>query len=329
MAPAAVKNRHMPTRKPSAEIGAIGVTRTKLYVQETLGWIFRDQLDEDYGIDAHVEVVDGRDVRGRLLALQIKSGGSWFREKATDGWWYRPDPDHVRYWTNHALPVVVVLYNPATAVCHWQLVSEATLQRTTSDGWKIRVPEANVLDETAIPAWRTAADGSPYELRLRELRLARPWMEMLAQGTRLVLDFEEWINKSSGRGMVSVGVDREDGSGIQELVSWQFLFGPVNYGEAVPQLFAWADLDVHAETYDDAEYDQNLEERSVWDESDQVFAEPFSEGRPSREMARIRPYRNGAGEVDFYRLEMTLNELGRAFLVVDEFATNGRRQLTP
>lgn len=63
-------------------------------------------------------------------------------------------PDHVRYWTNHALPVVVVLYNPGTAACHWQLVSETTLQRTTSDGRNILVPEANVLDETAIPAWR-------------------------------------------------------------------------------------------------------------------------------------------------------------------------------
>ena len=40
---------------------------------------------EDYGIDAHAEVVDGEDMRGRLLALQIKSGNSWFREAAAEG----------------------------------------------------------------------------------------------------------------------------------------------------------------------------------------------------------------------------------------------------
>ena len=43
---------------------------------------------------------------------------------------------------------------------------------------------------------------------------------------------------------------------------------------------------------------------------------------------RIRPYRNGGGEVDFYRLELTLNELGKAFLVVDRFAMEGGRLLT-
>jgi hypothetical protein len=42
----------------------------------------------------------------------------------------------------------------------------------------------------------------------------------------------------------------------------------------------------------------------------------------------IRPYNNAAGEVDYYRLELTLNELGRSFLVVNEFATSGLRQLT-
>jgi len=32
--------------------------------------------------------------------------------------------------------------------------------------------------------------------------------------------------------------------------------------------------------------------------------------------------------VDFWRLELTLNELGRAFLVVDQFAREGGQQLT-
>jgi hypothetical protein len=37
----------------------------------------------------------------------------------------------------------------------------------------------------------------------------------------------------------------------------------------------------------------------------------------------IRPYSNATGEVEYYRLELRLNEVGRSFLVVDEFATNG------
>jgi hypothetical protein len=52
-----------------------------------------------------------------------------------------------------------------------------------------------VLDGSAEAKLREAAEGDPYELRLRELRLAKPWMDMLASGTRLVVDFEEWIKK--------------------------------------------------------------------------------------------------------------------------------------
>jgi hypothetical protein len=93
-----------------------------------LGWLFREQPTEDYGIDAHVEIVEHDDVRGRLLALQIKSGESWFRESGPSGRWFRPDAEHVQYWLNHSLPVVVVLYHPVTKRCHWQLVNRKTLQ---------------------------------------------------------------------------------------------------------------------------------------------------------------------------------------------------------
>jgi hypothetical protein len=108
----------VPIRKPSAKVASVGVTRTQLYVEEQLEWLFRRQPTEDYGIDAHVEIVDGENVRGRLLALQIKSGASWFREPTDGGWWYRPDEDHVTYWSHHSLPIAVVLYNPVSKACH-------------------------------------------------------------------------------------------------------------------------------------------------------------------------------------------------------------------
>jgi Domain of unknown function (DUF4365) len=314
-------------RKPSAKIASVGVTRTQLYVEENLDWVFREQPTEDYGIDAHVEVVDGEDLPGRLLALQIKSGKHWFREPADGGWWYRPDEDHVTYWTNHSLPVIVVLYNPASKRCHWQLVTSRTLERSRTGGWKLLVPQAHVLDASAAAVWRAAADGDPYELRLRELRLAKPWMDMLAAGTRLVVDFAEWINKSSGRGTVSIGIDHEDGNEPEELVIWHFFVGPANYAETVPKLFAWANAHVHEETYDDAEYDQYEAECSIWDEGDQFFTMSFDEWRRGLVAMGIRPYNNTAGEVDRYRLELTLNELGKAFLVVDTFAMEGDRQL--
>lgn len=107
-------------RGPSAKAASVGVTLTKLAVEKALGWLFREQLTEDYGIDAHVEIVEGEAVSGKLLALQIKSGPSWFSQPGPGGWWFRPDADHVQYWTNHSLPVAVVLVHPGTERCHWQ-----------------------------------------------------------------------------------------------------------------------------------------------------------------------------------------------------------------
>ena len=293
----------MTRRKPSARVASVGVTRAQLAVQEDLDWLFREQPTEDYGIDAHAEVVDGQDVRGRLLAMQIKSGDSQFAEPGPDGWWFRPDVEHVGYWTNHSLPVVIVLYDPKTKLCHWELVNRETLVPTKTDGWKILVPREHVLDESAREPLRKAAEGDPYVLRIRDLQLAKPWMEMLTAGTRLVVDTEEWVNKSSGRGSISIGVDHEDGNDPEPLAEWQFLVGPQSYAEAVPKLFAWADVDVHQETYDEAEQEQYAG-------------------------TGIRPYKDDAGEVEYFRLELTLNALGESFLVVDKFATDGDQQLT-
>ena len=315
-------------RKPSAKTASAGVTHARLAIEDELGWLFREQPTEDYGIDAHVEVVDDEDVSGKLLALQIKAGKSWFKEPGPGGWWFRPDTEHVRYWLNHSLPVLVVLYDPGTERCHWQRVSRDTLVGTSAGGWKLLVPQAQVLDESAGGLLHEASEGEPYELRLRELRLAKPWMDMLANGTRLVVSFEEWINKVSGRGTVSIGIDHEDGDEPEELVAWHFLVGPMSYAEAVPKLFAWADCNVHEETYDDAGYDQYEAECSIWDEGDQFFTEPFGEWRLSLVVQGIRPYKNVAGEVDYFRIELTLNDLGKAFLIVDQFATEGVRQLT-
>jgi hypothetical protein len=80
-----------------------------------------------------------------------------------------------------------------------------------------------------------------------------PWIEMLASGKRLVVNIEEWINKTSGRGSISLGVDTEHGEKLEELASWGVLLGSGSYAELVPRLFAWADVHVHEETYEDAE----------------------------------------------------------------------------
>lgn len=314
--------------EPSAEIGGIGVAQVQLAVKAKLRWLFREQLADDYGIDAHVEVVEDEAATGKLLALQIKSGPSFFKNPTEGSWWFYPKTEHVQYWKDHSLPVVIVLYHPDTQLCHWQLVNDDTLTATRKGGWKISVPEEHVLDETSAKPLREAAAGDPYVLRVRDLQLARAWMVMLAEGKRLVIDVEEWINKTSGRGTITLGIDNEDGNDPQPLANWWVMFGPDDYAEVIPELFAWATVGLHEQTYEDAEYDQYEAECLFEDgEGFRMYRESYEEWRRSRHWLPLRPYANGAGEVDFWRLELSINDLGRAFLLVDRFAADGHWQL--
>jgi hypothetical protein len=97
----------------------------------------------------------------------------------------------------------------------------------------------------------------------------------------------------------------------------------------VLRLFAWADVTLHEETYDEAAHDLYETECVIIDEEgDRFETDTYTEWAAGRPLTQLRPYVNEMGEVDRWRLELILNDLGKAFLVVDGFATTGERQLT-
>jgi hypothetical protein len=148
----------LPQHTDSAATGDIGVSRTRTIFLEELGWLFREQSSMDYGIDAHVEVVDSRSVLGLLLALQIKGGSRYFRSPSPDGWWFRARKGQFRYWLGHTIPVVIVLVDVGNRVGYWQLVSESTVVEQDAREWKLEVPRGNVLDRSAVVPLRTIAE---------------------------------------------------------------------------------------------------------------------------------------------------------------------------
>jgi hypothetical protein len=166
-------------RPLSAEIAAIAVAEAHLAVSKKLRWTFRRlDGDDDYGLDALVEIGRERRMTGRMLALQIKGGRSYFDRPASDGWWHYPSTAHVEYWLNCSLPVLLVMYDPASEQCHWQLISRTTLTTTTNGQWKLLVPRAHVLDETSKEPLRAIATNGtdsdqPREAPQRAMAKAR------------------------------------------------------------------------------------------------------------------------------------------------------------
>jgi len=124
----------------------IGVHAVASKVHEEFGWLFREQ-SEDYGIDAEIEVVSNDEPTGRIIAVQIRSGPSYFAAEDDVGIVFRGDSEHLNYWLDHNLPVIVVLYDPNQKVAYWQHVTADTASRL-SKGWKMSIPRGQTLDKT-------------------------------------------------------------------------------------------------------------------------------------------------------------------------------------
>lgn len=123
---------------------------------EALGMAFREQNVRDFGIDAHVELVENGRPTGRILGVQLKTGASYFEEASSDGFWFRFTKRHKEYWTDHSLPVLVLLCDPSDRSIYWQRIAHDTVE-STGDGWKIMVPRAQVVGPSSAADIRNAA----------------------------------------------------------------------------------------------------------------------------------------------------------------------------
>lgn len=121
---------------------------------ESLGFAFREQSESDYGIDAHAELIESERPTGQLLGLQLKSGPSYLSETCGDGYVFRTDKEHVEYWLNHALPVLLCLCDIETKTIYWQVVNADTAASTGS-GYKFTIPTAQIIALSSVDALRS------------------------------------------------------------------------------------------------------------------------------------------------------------------------------
>jgi len=120
---------------------------------ESLGFAFREQTESDYGIDAHIELIQKELPTGQLLALQIKSGESYLSEIDSNNFVFRTDEKHVNYWLNHSLPVLICLCDIETRKVYWQIVTQETAI-STGKGYKIIVPSTQLIDSSSVEPLR-------------------------------------------------------------------------------------------------------------------------------------------------------------------------------
>ena len=181
-------------------------------IAESNNWMFREQPINDIGIDAHMEFVDPSGKLKQLLALQIKTGESWFREQNDGCVIFRGiNERQYLYWTTNSLPCIVVLYNPKSNVCIWQKLTTETIEKTkgeTGKGFYVRVPLTQVfLNDLSNEQLLSYTNLPEHVVNYNFLLSQKEFMQIIQDGGEVKLHSSEWVNKSSGKGETELIVD--------------------------------------------------------------------------------------------------------------------------
>lgn len=126
-----------PKTSTTERLGVLAVAN--LFTQ--MGFIFRETSNSDTGIDGYIEEVnDSHEATGRLLALQIKSGKSYLKDKGNHFEFYA-DKSHVKYWKLYPIPVVLCVHNPETQCTYFQSIKRHSHDNSN----KIFIPKEQIL----------------------------------------------------------------------------------------------------------------------------------------------------------------------------------------
>lgn len=269
------------------QIDRVGVNAVESIILRELKWIFREQPISDWGIDAQIEITDGEQPTGKLIALQIKSGKSFFRKRNKKFIFYG-EGRHLRYWRNHSLPVLVVLHNPGTGLTIWQRIEEPLIRHGKDGNWSVEIPETQTLDrDAAVDLVKGVYDIAA----IRKLRLALdlPLLREFSQRGEVYFSIDEWVNKSLGFRDVRVF----------------FNMGDIENGRPASTIGAW---------YPTHSIEKYM--ATVW---------PWL----SYEYTGEIPPCTGFDEVESHDIRVQLNEIGKAFLRLEEYYEKGAEIIEP
>lgn len=293
-------------------------------IAERNKWMFREQPIDDIGIDVYMEITEDTGEPKQLIALQIKSGSSWFKEQKDECVVFRNiNERQYKYWTMNSLPCIIVLYNPEDNMCIWQKLTTETIQRThdgEGKGFFVKVPINQIfLNEESNEQLLEFSNLPQHITNYNFLLSQKKFMEIIKNGGQIKLHSTEWIHKSSGKGETELIVN--DGVNVEKY-SYPYWFPFTSYTEVFPKLFPWANFTADEDFYRESDEFNWREYNLYYDSEDDEWiqvGESFEEFRK-----KLNPMRSvlHSGEVAEYMLILSLNELGNSFLNVESFVSH-------
>lgn len=210
-------------------------------------------------------------------------------------------------------------------MCIWQKLTVDTIQKTcggNGKGYYVNVPTNQVfLDDISNKLLLSYTNLPEHMTNYNFLLSQKKFMQIIQEGGQVRLHSTEWVNKCSGKGEIELIVD--DGNSIKKY-SYPYWFPYTLYTDVFPRLFPWANFTADDEYYEETDEALWRELHCYYDKEEDEWIEvgdSFEEFRASLNPMR---YIDNAGEVAEYMLVLSLNELGEAFLKIDQYVSQPR-----
>lgn len=145
---------------------------TQLIDQQGVGFISQqfakigcvlNEYSRETGIDAIVEIREANYTgRGKFVAVQLKSGESFFNNEAAEEYIVYMDENHIDYWLKCYLPVIFIIFSPHQNRAYWTKIDKKSLIKTKRQ-FKIIIPKENDLSQITKEALYQFFYGVLYE----------------------------------------------------------------------------------------------------------------------------------------------------------------------
>ncbi len=121
-----------------------GLNFVRGVVEEAGSLFHKIEQENDLGVDGLIEFVRGDAPLGKQIAVQVKSGKSYFNSKSDQC--LIPIESHRDYWSTYPLPIIGVVYIPSLKRAHWIDIKPYLRRFPEAAVIRFTASEANLLD---------------------------------------------------------------------------------------------------------------------------------------------------------------------------------------
>lgn len=136
----------LPKYNKSNKTGRNGLNLLTAIVEGELGWIVRPtHQEDDFGIDAYIDVIIDGYVTGKSIAIQVKSGDSYLKELTPDFWNFIGERKHLNYYLNQDISVLIIIVDLNNEVAYWE-ACEIEHIILNEESWSMPVPKKQQIN---------------------------------------------------------------------------------------------------------------------------------------------------------------------------------------